>query len=105
MVSACSGPPDCGKPDQADVDVAVEPDVHLVAQGRTLPAADRRLLEAVAGQALIALRNQQIADQAAEARRRADAIELRTALLSRRRPRPAHAADLDQGRGREPARR
>jgi two-component system sensor histidine kinase KdpD len=82
VISACSGPPDCGKPEQADVDVAVEPDVHLVARGRTLRAADRRLLEAVAGQALIALRNRQIADQAAEARRRADAVELRSALLS-----------------------
>jgi two-component system sensor histidine kinase KdpD len=82
VVSACSGPPDCGRPEQADVDVAVEPDVHLVAQGRPLPAADRRLLEAVAGQALIALRNRQIADEAAEARRRADAVELRSALLS-----------------------
>lgn len=82
VISACSGPPDCGKPEQADVDVAIEPDVHLVARGRTLRAADRRLLEAVAGQALIALRNRQIADQAAEARRRADAVELRSALLS-----------------------
>jgi two-component system, OmpR family, sensor histidine kinase KdpD len=82
VVAACSGPPDCGRPEQADVDVAVEPDVHLVARGRTLPAADRRLLEAVAGQALIALRNRQIADEAAEARRRADAVELRSALLS-----------------------
>jgi two-component system, OmpR family, sensor histidine kinase KdpD len=82
VVSSCSGPPDCAKPEQADVDVAVEPDVHLVGKGRALPAADRRLLEAVAGQALIALRNRQIADQAAEARRRADAVELRSALLS-----------------------
>ncbi|MHA6630235.1 DUF4118 domain-containing protein [Pseudonocardia sichuanensis] len=81
-VSACSGPPDCARPEQADVDVAVEPDVHLVGRGRTLPAADRRLLEAVAGQALLALRNQQIAAEAAEARRRADAVELRSALLS-----------------------
>jgi two-component system sensor histidine kinase KdpD len=80
--SACSGPPDCTRPDQADVDVAVEPDVHLVGHGRALPAADRRLLEAVAGQALLALRNQQIAADAADARRRADATELRTALLS-----------------------
>jgi two-component system, OmpR family, sensor histidine kinase KdpD len=82
VVSSCSGPPDCAKPEEADVDVAVEPDVHLVGKGRALPAADRRLLEAVAGQALIALRNRQIADQAAEARRRADAVELRSALLS-----------------------
>jgi two-component system, OmpR family, sensor histidine kinase KdpD len=80
--SACSGPPDCTRPEQADVDVAVEPDIHLVGQGRALAAADRRLLDAVAGQALLALRNQQIAAEAAEARRRADATELRTALLS-----------------------
>ena len=82
QTSACSGPPDCTRPEQADVDVAVEPDIHLVGQGRALPAADRRLLDAVAGQALLALRNQQIAAEAAEARRRADATELRTALLS-----------------------
>jgi two-component system sensor histidine kinase KdpD len=80
--SACAGPPDCRRPDHADVDVAIEPDTHLVGRGRSLPAADRRLLEAVAGQALLALRNQQIAAEAAEARRRADATELRTALLS-----------------------
>ncbi|MDN5930490.1 MAG: DUF4118 domain-containing protein [Pseudonocardia sp.] len=80
--SACAGPPACDRPEQADVDVAVEPDVHLVGQGRTLPAADRQLLETVAGQALLALRNQQIRAEAADARRRAEATELRTALLS-----------------------
>ncbi|MFC5994458.1 DUF4118 domain-containing protein [Pseudonocardia hispaniensis] len=80
--SACAGPPDCDRPDQADVDVAVDPDVHLVGRGRSLRAADRQLLEAVAGQALLALRNQQIAAEATEARRRAEATELRTALLS-----------------------
>jgi two-component system sensor histidine kinase KdpD len=82
VVSACAGPPDCTRPDKADVDVAVDPDIHLVGQGRTLSAAERRLLDAVAGQALLALRNQQIGAEAAEARRRADATELRTALLS-----------------------
>ena len=76
------GPPDCTRPEQADVDVAVEPGIHLVGRGRALAAADRRLLDAVAGQALLALRNQQIAAEAAEAHRRADATELRTALLS-----------------------
>jgi len=80
--SACSGPPDCARPEQADVDVAVEPDVHLVGRGAPLPAADQRLLEAVGGQALLALRNQQVTREVAEARRRADATELRSALLS-----------------------
>jgi two-component system, OmpR family, sensor histidine kinase KdpD len=120
-VSACAGPPDCTRPEQADVDVAVDPDTHLVGTGRTvtdpattrpprtvtaphrikgeaaalrrtvtdpattrriLTAADRRLLDAVAGQALLALRNQQVSAEAAEAKRRADATELRSALLS-----------------------
>ncbi len=74
--------PECTRPEEADVDVAVDPDTHLVGEGRALAAADRRLLDAVAGQALLALRNQQVAAEAAEARRRADATELRTALLS-----------------------
>ncbi|MDN5917812.1 MAG: DUF4118 domain-containing protein [Pseudonocardia sp.] len=81
-LTACSGPPDCARPEHADVDVAIEPDVHLVGRGRTLHARDRRLLEAVGGQALIALRNQQFAADAAKANRRADATELRSALLS-----------------------
>ena len=82
VVSACAGPADCARPEQADVDVAVEPDIHLIGHGRALAAAERRLLDAVAGQALLALRNRQFAADAAETRRRADATELRTALLS-----------------------
>lgn len=77
-----AGTPSCPTPDAADADVAVEPDVHLVGSGRVLPAADRRLFETVAGQALLAVRNQRITADAAEARRRAEATELRTALLS-----------------------
>ncbi|GLZ34796.1 sensor histidine kinase [Lentzea sp. NBRC 105346] len=69
-------------PDDADVDVAVTPEVHLALRGRSLPASDRRVLEAAAGQALLALRQQRMADQAAEAERRASRNELRTALLS-----------------------
>lgn len=81
-VSASAGPPGGTRPEEADVDVAVDPDTHLVGHGRTLTAADRRLLDAVAGQALLALRNQQVGAQAADAQRRADATELRSQLLS-----------------------
>ena len=49
------------------------------ADGRALAAAERRLLEAVAGQALLALRNQQVSAEAAEAK------------PPRRRHRAAHA--------------
>jgi two-component system sensor histidine kinase KdpD len=79
---ACIGDSPCGEPDEADVDVPVTADVHLALRGRALPAADRRVLEAAAGQALLALRQQRMAAQATKAQRRAETTELRTALLS-----------------------
>ncbi|WP_243867338.1 sensor histidine kinase [Actinophytocola oryzae] len=79
---ACVGPSPCDAPDDADVDVVVTPDVHLALRGRALPAETRGVLETVAGQALLALRQQRMAAEAATAKRRADATELRTALLS-----------------------
>ncbi|WP_242622959.1 sensor histidine kinase [Pseudonocardia sediminis] len=79
---AVSGPPECARPDQADVDVEMEPGLHLVGTGRSLPAADRRLLETVGGQALLALRSQRAAADAESARRRAEVNETRGALLS-----------------------
>ncbi|WP_459712291.1 sensor histidine kinase [Actinophytocola sp. KF-1] len=79
---ACAGPAGCTDPDEADVDVPVTADVHLALRGRTLPAADRRVLEAAAGQALLTLRQQRAAAEAESARRRAETTQLRTALLS-----------------------
>ncbi|MET0189370.1 MAG: DUF4118 domain-containing protein, partial [Pseudonocardia sediminis] len=79
---AVSGPPECARPDQADVDVEMEPGLHLVGTGRSLPAADRRLLETVGGQALLALRSQRAAADAESAQRRAEVNETRGALLS-----------------------
>jgi two-component system sensor histidine kinase KdpD len=64
------------------VDVEIEEDLHLIGDGRALPAADRRLLEVVGGQALLALRSQRAVVDAAESRRRAAATETRSALLS-----------------------
>ena len=79
---ACVGPSPCDGPDDADVDVVVTQDVHLALCGRTLPAEAQGVLETVAGQALLALRQQRMAAEAAEARHHAEATELRTALLS-----------------------
>ncbi|MEW2502194.1 MULTISPECIES: sensor histidine kinase KdpD [unclassified Amycolatopsis] len=79
---AIAGQFPCADPDEADVDIAVTADVHLTLRGRALPAANRRVLEAVAGQALLALRQQRMAAAAAEAERKAEATELRTTLLS-----------------------
>jgi two-component system sensor histidine kinase KdpD len=80
--AACTGEGPCDDPDEADVDIAVTEDVHLALRGRTLPARDRRVLEAAAGQALLALRQQRMASHALDAQRRAETTELRTALLS-----------------------
>jgi two-component system sensor histidine kinase KdpD len=77
-----SGPLGCAAPEEADVDVEIEEDLHLIGSGRALPAADRRLLEVVGGQALLALRSQRAASDADESRRRAEATEIRGALLS-----------------------
>ncbi|HEY0805452.1 MAG TPA: DUF4118 domain-containing protein, partial [Pseudonocardiaceae bacterium] len=79
---ACVGPSPCDEPDDADVDVPVTPDVHLAIRGKTLAAADRQALEAAAGQALLALRQQRLRAETAAAQRRAETTELRTALLS-----------------------
>ncbi|HEY4003656.1 MAG TPA: DUF4118 domain-containing protein [Pseudonocardia sp.] len=70
------------RPEDAEVDVAVSEDVHLVGKGRALAAANRRVLEAVGAQALLALRGQRMAEQAAEAKRKVAGAELRAGLLS-----------------------
>lgn len=80
--AASSGPRECPRPEDADVDVAIAGDLHLVGRGRPLAAGDRRVLETVAGQALQALRNQRMATDAAAARRQAEGAHLRSALLS-----------------------
>jgi two-component system sensor histidine kinase KdpD len=79
---ACVGEQPCDDPDDADVDVPVTPDVHLALRGRPVSAADRRVLEAAAGQALLALRQQRTAAEAAAAKRQAETTNLRTAILS-----------------------
>ena len=79
---ACVGPRPCDEPDDADADVMVTSDIHLALRGRMLPASDQRVLEAAAGQALMALRQQRMADEARDAQRKVETTELRTALLS-----------------------
>ncbi|WP_433803330.1 DUF4118 domain-containing protein [Actinomycetospora sp. CA-084318] len=81
------GPPDDavpggGDPAEADADVEIDEGSHLVGCGRTLTAAENRLFAAVAGPALLALRNRRISAEAVDAARRAEASGLRTALLS-----------------------
>jgi two-component system sensor histidine kinase KdpD len=72
----------CDDPEKADLDIAVNSDIHLSLRGRALTVVDRRVLEGAAGQALLALRQQRMAAATAQAERKAEATELRTALLS-----------------------
>jgi K+-sensing histidine kinase KdpD len=63
-------------------DVPIDDTLALVVRGRALPAADRRIVEAFAAQAAIALRQERLAAQAAAARPLAEADRMRTALLA-----------------------
>ena len=69
-------------PAEADVVVAAGPDALLALKGRTLPAADQRVLTAFAAQAAVALERSRLARQAAEAAPLAAADKMRTALLA-----------------------
>lgn len=69
-------------PGGPDAEVPVTDDIVLALRGKPLPAADRRVLETAAGQALLALRHQRLAEEAAHGRAMADTAKLRTALLS-----------------------
>ncbi|CAM3869912.1 sensor histidine kinase [Smaragdicoccus niigatensis] len=80
IASAGSSPP--ADPGEADIDIAVSDDVHLALVGKALPAVDHRLVEAAAGQALLALRQQRLAADSATAQRQVETNQLRTALLS-----------------------
>ncbi|MDA3623881.1 sensor histidine kinase KdpD [Saccharopolyspora sp. WRP15-2] len=85
-LAASTGLNPCTNPAAADVDIEINPDVHLVLRGRassgSFDPADRIVLEGAAGQALVALRQQRTAQEAVETQREADAARLRTALLS-----------------------
>jgi two-component system sensor histidine kinase KdpD len=79
---AGAGEPVCGTPNDADVDVPIQDDLHLVLRGPLLPAEDRRIVEAFAAQAAVALTQERLAAEAATARPLAEADRLRTALLA-----------------------
>ncbi|MFY1670914.1 DUF4118 domain-containing protein [Plantactinospora sp. WMMB334] len=81
-VAANVGAEPCGTPAAGDAEVGVDDDLRLVLRGRVLPAADRRIVQAFAAQAAVALRQERLAAQAAAARPIAEADRLRTALLA-----------------------
>jgi two-component system, OmpR family, sensor histidine kinase KdpD len=69
-------------PDAADVEVPVGKGLRLALCGRTLTAADHRVLGAFAAYAAVALEQQRLAAEAEAARPIAEADRMRTALLT-----------------------
>jgi two-component system sensor histidine kinase KdpD len=89
-----------------DVDVPVGEGLRLTLHGPTLAASDRRIIEAFAQQAAVALEHERLADEAAAARPLAEADRVRTALLNAvshdlRTPLAAAIAAVDSLRSRE----
>jgi two-component system sensor histidine kinase KdpD len=81
-VVAHSGPEAVTSPDEADVEVPVAKALRLALRGRTLTAADHRVLNAFAAYAAVALEQQRLAAEAEAARPIAEADRMRTALLT-----------------------
>nr|BFE59072.1 sensor histidine kinase KdpD [Dactylosporangium thailandense] len=82
QVAAWVGDTPCTSPADGETEVPIEENVALVLRGHALPAAARRLVEAFAAHAAIALRQRRLSEQAAEAGTLAEVDRLRTALLS-----------------------
>src|ERR1700734_1105310 len=61
---APSGEPPVARPSDADVEVPVAETLSMALRGRSLPAADRRVLGAFAGYAAVALEQQRLAAEA-----------------------------------------
>jgi two-component system, OmpR family, sensor histidine kinase KdpD len=81
-VVADVGQPACTRPADADVAVTVDEQLILLLKGHTLEASDRRIVEAFAAQAAVALRQERLAAEAAAAKPLAEADKMRTALLA-----------------------
>jgi two-component system sensor histidine kinase KdpD len=76
------GPPQSGRPEDADAWASVSDTYVLTLRGRALPAADRRVLSVFASQAAAALEWHRLAGEAATARSLDEGNKIRTALLA-----------------------
>jgi two-component system sensor histidine kinase KdpD len=76
------GQPRCTRSADADVEVTADDQVTLLLKGHTLEASDRRIVEAFAAQAAVALRQERLSAEAAAVKPLAEADKMRTALLA-----------------------
>jgi len=81
-VVASVGDEPCLLARHADVEVKVDDDLVMLLRGHALAASDRRIVEAFAAQAAVALRQERLTAEAAAAKPLAEADRMRTALLA-----------------------
>ncbi|MET7331123.1 DUF4118 domain-containing protein [Nonomuraea sp. NPDC005650] len=81
-IIATTGHAPCTNPGTADTDVQISDRLVLAARGRLLDASDRRVLEAFAAEAAVALRQERLEAEAEQAKPLAEADKMRTALLA-----------------------
>jgi two-component system, OmpR family, sensor histidine kinase KdpD len=81
-VAASAGPSPPTRPEDADVDVDVGDEFCLALRGRALPAEDRRVLDAFAANAAVALEQHRLSVAAQAAKPIAEADRARAALLT-----------------------
>ncbi|MFB4273972.1 DUF4118 domain-containing protein [Nonomuraea sp. MTCD27] len=81
-IVATTGTTPCTSPGVADTDVRIDERLVLAARGGLLNASDRRVLEAFAAEAAVALRQERLQEEAEQARPLAEADRMRTALLT-----------------------
>jgi two-component system sensor histidine kinase KdpD len=81
-VVAAVGQPPCTRSTDADAEVRGADHVTMLLKGRHLEASDRRIVEAFAAQATLALRQERLTAEAAAAKPLAEADRMRTALLA-----------------------
>ncbi len=72
----------CTVAHDADVEVKVDDNLTMLLRGHPLEATDRRIVEAFAAQATVALRQERLTAEAAAAKPLAEADRMRTALLA-----------------------
>ena len=82
QVAAAVGDRPSAGPADGDVEIPIDDELVLVLRGHTLAATDRRVVQAFAAQAAVALHQERLSEQAASAKLIAEADRLRTALLS-----------------------
>ncbi|UQU64619.1 DUF4118 domain-containing protein [Couchioplanes caeruleus] len=82
VVVAEVGQPACTQAADADAEIKVDDELTMLLKGRPLAASDRRIVEAFAAQATLALRQERLTAEAATAKPLAEADRMRTALLA-----------------------